>query len=49
MTRTNWGHWQGNLRLGYTRYFDRTTIGSGWQQINQSSLTDMEVQLRYRF
>ena len=29
--------------------FDRDKIGSSYQQINQSSQTDLEMQLRWRF
>lgn len=36
-------------KLGITDYFDRSQIGSGQQQINHSSMTDMEVQMRVRF
>lgn len=36
-------------KLGTTHYFDRDKIGSSYQQINQSSQTDLEMQLRWRF
>lgn len=36
-------------RLGYTKYFDRSTIGSGLQQINHSHQTDLDLQLRWKF
>lgn len=36
-------------RLGYTHYFDRDTIGSGLQEINGSSQTDLELQLQWKF
>ena len=36
-------------KLGITNYFDRSTIGSGYQQINQSSQTDLDLQLRWKF
>jgi hypothetical protein len=42
------GSWQGHLLVGYTHYFDRSAIGTGLQQIDHSSMTDVEVQLRYR-
>lgn len=32
-----------------TRYFDRDKISSGLQQINGSSMTDVELQLRWKF
>lgn len=35
--------------LSYTNYFDRDQISSGWQQINRSSKTDLELQVRWRF
>ena len=37
------------LRLGYTNYFDRPTIGTGLQEIAHSSTTDLDVQLRWKF
>ena len=36
-------------KLGVTDYFDRQTIGSGYQQIDASSQTDLDLQLRWRF
>ena len=36
-------------KVGVTNYFDRSTIGTGLQQINQSSMTDLLVQIRYTF
>lgn len=36
-------------KAGYTHYFDRSTIGSGLQEINSSSMTDLSLQLRWRF
>lgn len=42
----------GNLtltaRISYTNHFDRTTIGTGLQQIDSSHQTDLDVQLRWR-
>ena len=35
-------------RLGHTRYFDRTTIGTALQQVDHSTLTDLDLQLRCR-
>lgn len=35
-------------KLGCTHYFDRSTIGTGLQQIDASSKTDLEVQLRLK-
>jgi len=37
------------LRLGYTNYFDRSTIGTGLQQIARSHTSDLDVQLRWKF
>lgn len=43
------GRWlQVNAKLGFTRYFDRDSMGSGLQQIDGSSMTDLTVQLRCR-
>lgn len=36
------------VKIGTTNYFDRNTIGSSYQQINHSSATDLELQLRLR-
>ena len=36
-------------KLGTTNYFDRSTIGTGYQQVNHSALTDLEMQVRWRF
>lgn len=36
-------------KCGTTDYFDRDHISSGLQQIDRSSQTDMEVQLRWKF
>ena len=35
-------------RIATTNYFDRNTIGSSYQQINRSSMTDLELQLRLK-
>ena len=41
----------GNLmltaKIGTTDYFDRDYIGSGYQQIDGSSQTDLDLQLRW--
>ena len=42
-------HLRLHARLGYTNYFDRSTIGTGLQQISASHLTDIDLQLRWRF
>lgn len=41
------GHWlTAIVKYGTTNFFDRSTIGSGLQQINRSSMTDVLLQLR---
>ena len=48
--RANVGRWlQIDAKVGFTRYFDRSVIGSGLQQIDGSSLTDLDLQARWRF
>lgn len=37
------------LRLGYTDYFDRPTIGTGLQLIDHSSMTDLDLQFQWKF
>lgn len=37
-----------NAKVATTNYFDRSTIGSSYQQINSSSQTDIELQARIR-
>lgn len=47
--------WQPSRRLlltakiATTNYFDRAVISSGYQQIDASSMTDLDLQLRWRF
>lgn len=36
-------------KIGVTHYFDRSVIGTGIQQINGASKTDIEMQLRWKF
>lgn len=36
-------------KLGVTDYFDRSQISSGLQQVNDSALPEVEVQVRWRF
>ena len=36
-------------KFGVTDYFDRSTIGSSYQQIDASSMTDMDLQVRWKF
>jgi hypothetical protein len=35
-------------RLGHTHYFDRSTIGTGLQQIEAAHQSDLDLQLRWR-
>ena len=42
-------HLRLHARVGYTNYFDRSTIGTGLQAIDASHLTDIDLQLRWRF
>lgn len=37
-----------NAKVGTTNYFDRNVIGSGLQQINHSSMTDVEIQIKWK-
>ena len=36
-------------KVGVTDYFDRVVIGSGYQQVDGSSLTDLDLQVRWKF
>ena len=36
-------------KVGFTHYFDRSTIASGLQEINGSSMTDLDLQMRWKF
>ena len=36
-------------KMGWTRYFDREVIGTGYQQVDGSSMTDLDVQVRWKF
>lgn len=36
-------------KVGTTKYFDRDHISSSYQQINSSAMTDLELQLRWKF
>lgn len=36
-------------KCGVTDYFDRSSIGSGLQQVDGSALTDLDLQLRWKF
>ena len=36
-------------KIGTINYFDRSVIGTGYQQVNASSMTDLDLQLRWKF
>ena len=36
-------------KIGVTDYFNRSTIGSSYQQIDASSMTDIDLQVRWKF
>ena len=36
------------LKGGVTNYFDRSTVGSGYQQVEGSSLADIDLQVRWK-
>lgn len=36
-------------KIGTTNYFDRSSIGTSYQEIAHSSMTDAELQLRFKF
>ena len=38
-----------SAKMGFTGYFDRSTISSGLQQIARSTMTDLLLQLRWQF
>lgn len=42
-------HLMASAKAGVTNYFDRAVIGSGLQQIDKSSKTDIDIQIRWRF
>ena len=41
--------WMLTGRVGTTKYFDRSVISSGLQQINGSQMTDIDLQVRWRY
>ena len=41
--------WMFIMRLSTSNYFDRSSISSGLQQIDQSHATDLDLQLRWKF
>ena len=36
-------------KIGTINYFDRSEIGTGYQQVNASSMTDLDLQFRWKF
>lgn len=50
MARANIGkHLMLTAKIGISDYFDRNTIGSSYQQVDASSLSDLDLQLRWKF
>ncbi len=41
-------HWTVIAKVGHTRYFDRSTIGTGLQQIDGRQMTDLDLQMRLK-
>mgnify|MGYP002515955771 CR=1 FL=1 len=41
-------HWMVIAKLGHTRYFDRSTIGTALQQVNARQMTDLDLQVRLK-
>lgn len=39
---------QAALKIGCTKYFDRDTLGTGWEEIKSSIRTDIDFQIRWR-
>jgi hypothetical protein len=37
------------LKVGTTDYFDRNHISSSYQLVNKSAITDMEIQVKWKF
>ncbi len=37
------------LRYSVTNYRNQTTIGSGWDEINDNKIRELKIQIRYRF
>ena len=49
LARADMGRWQGHVRIGHTHYTDRTEIGTGLQTISKPYMTEVVLQLRYRW
>lgn len=50
MSRADIGkHLMLTAKIGSTNYFDRSKISSGYQEINGSSMTDIDIQVRWKF
>ena len=49
MARADLGRFQLTAKMGTTNYFDRAVISTGLQQVSRSSITDLLLQLHYRF
>ena len=37
------------LRIAHTTYSDREVLKSGWDEINSNKMTELKLQLRYKF
>jgi hypothetical protein len=48
LTRLRMGRWEGHFRVGLSRYFDRSAIGSGLQQIDKKTQADLDFRLACR-
>jgi hypothetical protein len=42
-------HWMVQGKLGYTRYFDRTSIGSDLERIDGNTKTDLNILVRMNY
>ena len=42
-------HLMVTAKIGVTNYFDRSVISSGLQQINGSSMSEVDIQIRWKF
>ena len=50
MVRANIGkHLMLTAKIGVTDYFDRQTISSGYQQVDGSAMSDLDLQVRWKF
>ena len=40
-------HLKMTAKMGVTNYFDRSSVGTGLQQVDRSSLADLLIQIHY--